>query len=291
MIIAIRRGIKSKGKVTNMRTQLIARWSVMGALCGVVVAGWSVAAHGQGDRLENSPRHHEWVDIDAGNGRKIHTFVAYPEVSDPATTVLVIHENKGLTDWVRGVADQLAEAGYLALAPDLLSGTGPGGGNTDSYPSQDAATQGIYKLSADQVMADLDAVAAYAKSLEASNKKIAVAGFCWGGGQSFAYATHNPDLAAAFVFYGSGPRDEAAIAKIECPVYGFYGGNDARINGQIPTLEKQMKTAGKTYDPVIYDGAGHGFLRAGEASTDANDPNRKAHGEAWARWKEVLSHL
>jgi carboxymethylenebutenolidase len=249
------------------------------------------ASFAQGDRLENSPRHHEWVDVEATGGRKVHTFVAYPEVSGPATTVIVIHENKGLTDWVRGVADQLAEAGYLALAPDFLSGTGPNGGNTDAFPSQDAATQGIYKLSAEQVMSDLDAVAAYAKTLEASNKKITVAGFCWGGGQSFAYATHNPELEVACVFYGSGPRDEAAIAKIECPVEGFYGGNDARINGQIPTLEKQMQAAGKTYNPVIYEGAGHGFMRAGEAATDPNDPNRKARDEAWARWKEILGGL
>lgn len=257
----------------------------------VLVGGWSGAALAQENRLESSPRHLEWVDVDAGGGRKVHTFVAYPEVSGPATTVIVIHENKGLTDWVRGVADQLAEAGYLALAPDFLSGTGPNGGNTDAYASQDAASQGIYKLSANQVMADLDAVAAYAKTLEASNKKIAVGGFCWGGGQTFAYATHNPDIAVACVFYGRGPDDEASIAKIECPVHGFYGGNDARINGQIPSLQEQMKAAGKSYDPVIYQGAGHGFMRAGEESTDDDDPNRKARNEGWERWKKILAEL
>jgi carboxymethylenebutenolidase len=256
-----------------------------------IALSFSTASFAQGDRLENSPRHHEWIDVDAAGGRKVRTFVAFPEVSGPATTVIVIHENKGLTDWVRGVADQLAEAGYLALAPDLLSGTGPHGGNTDAFPSQDAATQGIYKLPAEQVMTDLDAVAAYAKTLEASNKKITVAGFCWGGGQAFAYATHNPELEAAFIFYGSGPRDAAALAKIECPVEGFYGGNDARINGQLPTLEKQLRAAGKTFQPVIYEGAGHGFLRAGEAATDPNDPNRKAHAAAWARWKSILGNL
>jgi carboxymethylenebutenolidase len=136
------------------------------------------------DRLENSPRHHEWADVDSTNGHKVHTWIVYPELSHDATTVVVIHENKGLTDWVRGVADELAEAGYLAVAPDLLSGTGPGGGNTDAFPSEDAATQGIYKLKQDQVTADLDAVVAYAGSLTGSNKTIAVGGFCWGGGQS-----------------------------------------------------------------------------------------------------------
>jgi len=248
-------------------------------------------AFSQGDRLENSPRHHEWVDIDAPDGRQVRTFIAYPEVSGPATTVLVIHENKGLTDWVRGVADQLAEVGYLALAPDLLSGTGPGGGNTDAYPSLDAATQGIYKLPSEQVMSDLDAVAGYAMSLETSNQKLAVAGFCWGGGQSFSYAGRNPGLAAAFVFYGAAPREQNELAKIVCPVLGFYAENDHRINGQLPAVTVQMKQLGKIFEPVIYPGAGHGFMRAGEIATDENDPNRKARSDAWDRWNKFLDKL
>ena len=167
----------------------LCRRSFLLSLC---LAAFVPLARAADDRLNNSPRHHEWVDIDSTNGHKVHTWIVYPEANHPATTVVLIHENKGLTDWVRGVADQLAEAGYLAVAPDLLSGTGPGGGNTDSYPSEDAATQGIYKLKQDQVTADLDAVVAYAGTLTDSNKTIAVSGFCWGGGQTFAYATHNP---------------------------------------------------------------------------------------------------
>ncbi len=243
------------------------------------------------DRLESSPRHHEYVDIDSAGGRKLHTWVVYPQVDHPATVVLVIHENRGLTDWVRGLADQLAEAGYVAVAPDLLSGTAPGGGGTAEYGSEAKAIQGIYKLPQPQVTADLDAAFMYAKSLSAGNKTVAVAGFCWGGGQSFAYATHNPKIAAAFVFYGTAPPDEADLKKIQAPVYGFYGGNDFRISGQVPNVEKRMRALGKTYEPVVYQGAGHAFMRLGEMTSDPTDANRKARDEAWQRWKKLLAEL
>jgi carboxymethylenebutenolidase len=242
-------------------------------------------------RLDASPRHHEWVDIESAGGRKVHSFVVFPEVDHPATVVIVIHENKGLTDWVRGVADQLAEIGYLAIAPDLLSGTAPGGGNTPEYGGDDKATKGIYALPQAQVTSDLDAVFEFAKKAPAGNKTVAVGGFCWGGGQSFAYATHNPNIAAAFVFYGSAPKDETDYKNIAAPVFGFYGGQDFRISGDVPNVEKRMKAAGKTYEPVIYDGAQHGFMRQGEATADPANANRKARDEAWARWKKVLAEL
>lgn len=243
------------------------------------------------ERLQTSPRHQEWADIEAAGSRKVHTFVVYPEVEKPATAVIVIHENRGLTDWVRGVADQLAEAGYLALAPDLLSGTAPGGGNTPEFGSEDKATQGIYKLPPAQVMTDLDAVFKYAKEIPAGNKIVAVGGFCWGGGQSFNYAAHKPDIAAAFVFYGSAPKDEAAYKSIKAPVYGFYGGKDNRITSEVPNVEKRMKQLGKKYEPVTYVGAGHGFMRQGETVDDPADSNRKARDEAWVRWKKILAEL
>jgi carboxymethylenebutenolidase len=248
----------------------------------------SWAADAAQQRLENSPRHQEWVDVDSG-GRRLKCFVVYPEISGKATTVLVIHENKGLTDWVRTVADELAEAGYLAVAPDFLSGAGPGGGNTDAFPSVDAATRAIYELKGPQVLADLDAAAAYAKTLDAANGKVAVAGFCWGGGQSFAYAAHSPQVAAACVFYGTAP-DEAAMKNIKAPVYGFYGGNDARITGQVPAVAARLKALGKTYEPVVYEGAGHGFMRAGSEES-ASPADKKAHDEAWTRWKKILAGL
>jgi len=240
-------------------------------------------------RLEKSPRHGEWVTI-KHDGRAVETFVVYPEAKDKTPVVLIIHEIFGMTDWVQDLADQVAEAGYIAVAPDLLSGMGPNGGRSNSFPAGQGmgspATAAVSHLNPDQVTADLNAAADYANKIPASNGKLFVAGFCWGGGQSFRFATHRADLAAAFVFYG-GPPAKEAMASITAPVYGFYAGNDARIDATLPDTREQMKAAGKTFDPVIYDGAGHGFMRAGEAP-DASDANRQARMDAWARWKKLL---
>src|SRR4051812_31251569 len=235
------------------------------------------------DRLQTSPRHHESAEVESPGGRKVKTWIVYPQVDHPATVVVLIHENRGLTDWVRGMADQVAEAGYVAVAPDLLSGTAPDGGGTAEYGSEDKAIQAIYGLKQSQVTADLDAVFDFAKKIEAGNKMVAVAGFCWGGGQTFLYATHNPKVAAAFVFYGPAPKD-AEYKNIKAPVYGFYGGDDYRITGEVPKVEKRMKSLGKKYEPVIYKGAQHAFMRQGEVAANAADANRKARDEAWQRW-------
>ncbi len=238
------------------------------------------------ERLEKSPRHLEWVEVKRDD-RTVHCFVAYPEIKDKALVVVLIHENRGLTDWVRSVADQLAERGFIAIAPDLLSGMGPGGGKTSDFATGDAAREAISKLPPDQITKDLAAVCDYGAKLPAANGKVAVAGFCWGGAQSFRFATNRADLAAAFVLYGTGPEDKDAIARIKCPVYGFYGGSDARVNATIPKSQELMKAAGKTYEPVTYEGAGHGFMRAGEEA-GASDANRKAREEGWKRWLELL---
>jgi carboxymethylenebutenolidase len=240
-------------------------------------------------RLKDSPRHHEWVKVKQGD-RTVHCFVVYPEVKHKATAVLVIHENKGLTDWVRGVADQLAEAGYVAIAPDLLSGMGPDGGKTSDIKSTDEATKVLYALKPEQVTADLNAVADHIVKDAACNGKLTVAGFCWGGGESFRFATDRSDLKAAFVFYGMFKETKEAVAKVACPVYGFYGENDARINKSVPATAKLMKNVGKTFEPVTYDGAGHGFLRAGE-DPQGMEANRRARNAAWERWKMLLKKI
>ena len=239
-------------------------------------------------RLEKSPRHGEWVQVKHG-GRDVKCFIVYPEVKDKATAVLVIHEIFGLTDWVRSVADQLAEAGYIAIAPDLLSGMGSGGGGSDAFKGEEVR-KAIMDLPPQQITDDLNAVYDYVSKLPPCNGKAAVAGFCWGGSQSFRYATNNADLKAAFVFYGTGPKEEADITRIKCPVYGFYGENDNRVDSTIPKSEELMKAAGKTYDPVIYKGAGHGFMRAG-AAPDAKEANKQACEEGWARWKDLLKKI
>lgn len=240
-------------------------------------------------RVEKSPRHLEYVKVKHGD-REVKCFIAYPEVKDKATAVVVIHEIFGLSDWIKGVADQLAEAGYIAIAPDLLSGAAPDGGGTDEFKSGDAVRGAIFNLPPDQVTADLNAAVDYVAKLPACNGKVAISGFCWGGSQSFRFATNNTAVKAAYVFYGGGPENAAEIARIQVPVHGFYGGNDARVNATIPRSTELMKTAAKTYDPVIYESAGHGFLRAGEAP-DASPANKKARDDAWMRWKELLKKL
>src|SRR5438270_10992058 len=237
-------------------------------------------------KLEKSPRHHEWVTV-KHDGRSVETFVAYPESKGKRPVVLIIHEIFGMTDWVQDLADQVAEAGYIAVAPDLLSGMGPNGGRSSSF-AEGKTMEAVSHLNPDQVTADLNAAADYGLKVPASSGKLFVAGFCWGGSQSFRFATNRTDLAAAFVFYG-GPPERDAMARIKAPVYGFDAGNDARIEATIPDTVTAMKAAGKTYDPVTYEGAGHGFMRAGETPDDTNPANKKAREEAWARWKSLLA--
>lgn len=238
-------------------------------------------------RLEASPRHREYVPI-KHDDRTVQTFVVYPEVKQKVPVVILIHEIFGLSDWAKEMADELAAAGFIVVAPDLLSGAGPNGGNSDSFPSMDTTTKAVSGLNPDTVNADLDAVADYAKKIPAGNGKIATVGFCWGGGKSFAFATHRKDLSAAFVFYGPPPAD---FKSITAPVYGFYAGNDARIDATLPATIEGMKAAGKHFDPVTYDGAGHGFMRAGEDPNNTNAANKIARDQAFARLVALLKDL
>ena len=239
------------------------------------------------ERLDKSTRHGEWVTV-KHDGRSVEAFVVYPEVKEKAPVVLVIHEIFGMSDWVQLMADEIASAGYIAIAPDLLSGMGPNGGGTKSLAPGDVG-QAINKLPPDQITADLNAAADWALKQPASNGRLFVAGFCYGGSQTFRFATNRPDLTGAFVFYGGAPP-EAAMAKIQAPVYGFYAENDARITASIPDTQEKMKAAGKTYDPVVYAGAGHGFMRLGDdpAGTPANV---KARNDAFERLKTLLKSL
>ena len=301
-------------------------------LCSVIVCGQDMSGHHHGtpvtpdpmvsqewakQKLAKSPRHQEWVKVKNGT-REVNSFVVYPENKNKATAIVVIHEIFGLSDWIQSLTDQLAEAGYVAIAPDLLSGMGPNGGGTSSLDRQ-AIGQAVRDLPADQVTADLNAIAAYVSKLPASNGKVVVAGYCWGGSQTFRYATNNPNIKAGFVFYGSGPAaadgtpDKAALAKIQAPVYGFYASNDARINATLPKTSEAMTELKKTFDPVTYENSGHGFMRAGDApepaapqatgNKEADDKaqadyqknlatwkgNKKARDDAWARWRKLLA--
>jgi carboxymethylenebutenolidase len=239
-------------------------------------------------RLEQSPRHLEWVTIKHGD-RQVRCFLGFPEAKGKATAVVLIHEIFGLTDWVRGMVDQFAAAGYIAIAPDFLSGTGPNGGGTESLGGPDGARAKIQGLPQAQIDADLDAAVAHVRRLDACSGKVVVGGFCWGGAKTFLYATHNPGIAAGLVFYGSGP-DAAAVPRIKAPIYGFYAENDARINAGLPATEQAMKAAQRLFEPVTFPGAGHGFMRAGEDPA-GSEANKRARTEAWTRLKAILARL
>lgn len=232
--------------------------------------------------LKESTRHGEWVDIKLKDGGVLKSWVVYPERAEKAGVVLVIHDIRGMADWPRALGDQLAQDGFIAIVPDFLSGEGPNGGGTESL----GATVGraIQELPVAEVMARLDAAMEYGKSLPASNGRIGVVGFCWGGSGSFNYAVHQPALNAAVVYYGqlAGTTAETApendVMKIRAPVLGLYGGNDARINTTVPPTQAAMKKHGKIYEVHTFEGAGHGFL--GQQG-GAGGANLKAAQQAW----------
>jgi len=266
-----------------MRRLCLAALVVMGAAFPAAAQEWAKK------RLNESRRHIESIDVKHGD-RTVKCTIAFPEVKEKATAVIVIHEIFGLSDWVRCMTDELAEAGYIAIAPDLLTGLGPNGGGTDELGGADGARKVIGKLPPDQITKDLDAVFDHVSKLESCNGKVVVCGFCWGGGQTFRYANHNTKIKAAFPFYGSAPNKSESVAKIECPIYGFFAEKDMRINGGLPKAEELMKEANKKFEPVVYEGAGHGFMRQGD---DPNGPadDKKARDEAWKRWKDLLKKV
>lgn len=238
--------------------------------------------------LEASPRHGEWVDVPVAGGTPVRAWVVYPERKDKAGVVIVIQEIFGLTDWIRAVADQLARDGFIAIAPDLLTGKGPQQGNTDAFASRDDAVKAVRSLDPAEVRTRLDAVRQYGMKLPASNGKTGTVGFCWGGGVSFRYAGEQPALDAAVVYYGPAP-DAAVLAQIKSPVLGLYGGDDARVNATIEPAAAALKAKGTTYEHEVYEGAGHGFLRAQDGRENAN---RKATEQAWPRTVAFLKeHL
>ena len=247
--------------------------TVLACLALLLAACQTTTTTTPASRLESTPRHDEWVDASG-----VRTYVVYPQVSKKAPAIVVIHENRGLTDWVRTVADRLAENGYIALAPDLL-------GDTKSFPSEDAAREAIGKLDRAKVIEDLRKVADYARKIPAADGTVRVGGFCWGGSRTWDAVQNIDGVKAGYVFYGTGPQE--SVAGIDAPVYGFYGGNDARVNATIPKSEELMKAAGVPYEPVIYEGAGHAFMRAGEME-NADPANRKAMEEGWRRWLALL---
>jgi carboxymethylenebutenolidase len=237
-------------------------------------------------QLKSSTRHSEWVDVKVGSGTPIKTFVVHPERKEKAPVVIVIHEIWGLTEWVKGVADQFAKEGFIAVAPDLLSGRGPNGGNADSfpgYPQSGEAMKAIQAVTPDIRLAALNAVRAYALTIPSANGRVGAVGFCWGGETTFLFALNQPALDAAVPYYGPMPTDPAAYTKGgRTPILHLLAENDARVNKTLPTAEAELKKTGQPLTAVIYPGAGHGFLRAQQDPKSAG-ANMKATEQAWPR--------
>lgn len=232
-------------------------------------------------RLNASPRHGQWIRIPASNGDSLNAWIVYPERSTKAPVVVVIHEIYGMSTWIRAVTDQLAADGFIAIAPDLtLSPKIPVG--SDTLSNQEAVAA-VSKLKPANVQAGIDAAAKYAMALPSALQKYGVVGFCWGGTASFAHAVHSPTLGASVVYYGTSPS-AADLASVKAPVLGLYGGSDARVVATVAPADSAMKTMHKTYDPHIFEGAGHGFLRAQGGNNGANAAATRQAWPATIQW-------
>ena len=255
-----------------MKRNGIASYLLIALTAVVLGAAGSWAFQQTKPALDAVTTHGEWIYIKRG-ADSIRAYVAYSERSSLSPGIIVIHENRGLTEWEPTVADRLAKNGFIAIAPDLISSQF---GNTPA--NQDTARILIGQLQPDLVTADLDAVYTWLNSQPAVKKdNIGTIGFCWGGGQSFRYATNNPNLKAAVVCYGPAP-DMAALGRIQARVLGVYGENDARINAALPAVDSAMKANGKRFQFEMYPGTGHGFLKPGRQGYDTPQMER-----AWDR--------
>lgn len=226
-------------------------------------------------RLNASPRHGEWVRLHTATGDSLYAWVVYPERSTKAPVVVVIHEIFGMSTWVRAVTDQLAKEGFIAIAPDLIP-TSKIPVGADSMTTQEAVAA-VSKLNPANVQAGIFAAANYAMALPSALHKYGVVGFCWGGTASFAHAVVSPNLGASVVYYGTSPS-AADLISVQAPVLGLYGGTDARVVATVAPADSVMKKLHKVYQPHVFEGAGHGFLRAQTAKDGAN---MKATQQAW----------
>ena len=241
---------------TRGRTGKVITGVVVGA-AGILAVATSAPSFPVLPRLSTADIHTEYVKIPSGRDT-VTAYLAYPERKDRAPAVVVIHEIFGMSDFVRHTTEQLAQDGFVAIAPDLLSRRG------GTPASADSARKLIATLDPDTVTKDLDATLAYVKRLPAVRpERVGVIGFCWGGGQSFRYATHNPSLRAFVVCYGPAP-EALAIARIRAKGFGVYAENDARIDAGLPDVDGAVRTYHKDYHSTVYPGVGHGFLRTRE---------------------------
>lgn len=247
--------------------------AVIGVAAGLGMA-WGIGGRPTRDAVTT---HGEWVYAKKrGQPDSVRAYIAYPERKDRAPAVIVIHEIFGLTDWEPTVADRLAKSGYVAIIPDLLSTKY---GRSPADP--DSGRKLVAQLEPSRITADLDAVVDYLNQRSAvRGGDIGVIGFCWGGGQSFRYATNNPKLRAAVICYGQPPEHDA-LARIQTPLLGVYGENDARIDASLPDVAARLKGMGKSFSYQVYPGTGHGFLKPGRQGSDGPQVEKA--------WSDILA--
>jgi carboxymethylenebutenolidase len=244
-------------------------------------------AAGAPARLAASPRHGEWVMIGTGGTESIRAWIVYPERSTPAPVVLVVHEIYGVTHWIRGVADQLAAEGFIAIAPDLMTAAGVPTGD-DGDPVRDRATAAIRALDPGVYQPQLAAIAEWGMSLPAAVRRYGIVGFCWGGAAAFEHAVRYPALGASVVYYGTSAASEQ-LHRVHAPILGLYGEDDARVNATVPAAQAELQRLGRSFEPHFYAGAGHGFLRQQDGRDGANLAATRA---AWPRTVAFLrQHL
>ena len=229
-------------------------------------------------RVEKSPRHGEWAMVRTPSGDSVRAWVVYPERSPKAPVVLVVHEIFGISPWIRAVTDQLAAEGFIAIAPDLLTGKGVGG--TADSADATAAVAAVRQLQQAEVQSRLLAVANYGMGLPAAEKRYGIVGFCWGGSTVFAHAAAAPGLGAGVAYYGGVNTAQVDLTKAKAAVLGLYGENDARVNATLPAADSALKKAGVPWESAVYPGAGHGFLRQQDGQ---NGANLAATQKAWPK--------
>lgn len=265
------------------RKQAKTRWRIFAAAFAVILA---ITISLSIWRKESSI-HRQYITLHH-DGRSLQALVVSPKNASNASVVIFVHEIYGLSDWAMQMADELAQQGFIVIAPDFLSGYGPNGGGYNAFAGERDRVSAISSLDHMGVMADLDAAVDFAKTMPNANGKIAVAGFSWGGWKTFAFATQRKDLSAVFVFYGTGPNE---VADITAPVYGFYGGKDNDVDFSVPPTAAAMKAARKFYEPITYPGADHGFMRLGDGFLNRFSANRTAHDLAFARLVKQLHEM
>lgn len=266
--------------------------------------GLPASANNAAARLAASGRHSEWVKIawEPGSADSLMVWVVHPTTSQARTpVVVVVHEIFGLSRWVRGVADQVAAEGFIAVAPDLVSRVR--GGPSTVELSSDSARRLIAGVNSAERNRGVVAVARYAMALPSAAPRYAVIGYCWGGQTVFMHATHGgtTGFAGGVAFYGlpymAGAAPNAdSLAKIRTPVMLLNGTKDARIAAAMPALDSTMKALGKAYTGVNYEGAVHGFLRAQDDPKAVRDQveeaaNLAATKDGWPRTVEFLRRI